>query len=119
MPILVNGRLKGVHSASDAEPLKKSNFPPEFAQFEGKLRYSDWRFEFDPSRGPGVKSAHGSTSSRIQPWQASARGRPVHGQRGLHLAAPLGSADVVYEYASCGPFERMKRVKSRLDPSFA
>lgn len=55
VPILINGRLAGVHSASDAEPLKKHNFPADFSRFEGRTRYSDWRFEFDPNRPRGFQ----------------------------------------------------------------
>ena len=34
----------GVHSASEEEPFKKGNFPEEIKEFEGKTKYSDWRF---------------------------------------------------------------------------
>lgn len=43
------GRVKGVRSKSDLEPQKKGNFPEEFKDFAGATRYSDWRFEYDPS----------------------------------------------------------------------
>ena len=43
------GLLKGVHSKSEEEPIKKGNFPKEFQAFEGKTRYSDWLFVYDPS----------------------------------------------------------------------
>ncbi len=42
-------QLTGVHSASDKEPLKQSNFPadPEyFKDFEGKKKYSEWLFVY-------------------------------------------------------------------------
>lgn len=44
-----DGRIKGVRSKSDEEPLKKYNFPPEFQSFEGKIKYSDWLFEYTPA----------------------------------------------------------------------
>jgi type II secretory pathway pseudopilin PulG len=46
-------RLIGVHSASDKEPLKQSNFPADplyFKDFEGKKKYSDWRFVYQPQQ---------------------------------------------------------------------
>ena len=44
-------QLIGVHSSSDKEPLKQSNFPadpPYFKDFEGKKKYSEWRFVYSP-----------------------------------------------------------------------
>jgi type II secretory pathway pseudopilin PulG len=42
-------QLTGVHSSSDKEPLKQSNFPADplyFKDFEGKKKYSDWQFVY-------------------------------------------------------------------------
>ncbi len=50
----------GVRSSSDDEPLKKGNFPEEIKEFEGKTKYSDWRFgnKLPPAAGtvtlPGI-----------------------------------------------------------------
>ena len=41
-------RVMGVHSASEEEPLKTSNFPLAYAAFEGKNKYSDWVFAYVP-----------------------------------------------------------------------
>lgn len=41
-------RIVGVRSASDEEPLKTSNFPLNYREFEGKTRYSDWVFAYAP-----------------------------------------------------------------------
>jgi type II secretory pathway pseudopilin PulG len=45
-PIVENGRIVGVKSTSDDEPLKQGGFPfglnPD--DFEGKKKYSDWLF---------------------------------------------------------------------------
>jgi type II secretory pathway pseudopilin PulG len=44
-------KLIGVHSSSDKEPLKQSNFPvdpPYFKDFEGKKKYSEWLFVSAP-----------------------------------------------------------------------
>lgn len=39
-----NGEILGVHSASEDEPIKKSNFRLADQDFEGKTKYSDWVF---------------------------------------------------------------------------
>lgn len=41
-------RIMGVHSASDMEPLKTSNFTLLYRDFEGKKKYSDWAFSYKP-----------------------------------------------------------------------
>jgi type II secretory pathway pseudopilin PulG len=47
--------IGGVHSVSDAEPLKKYNFDLEDIKFtnisgaDRKARYSDWLFDYDPN----------------------------------------------------------------------
>ncbi|HWR71592.1 MAG TPA: hypothetical protein VN604_00315, partial [Nitrospirota bacterium] len=50
-------KLIGVHSSSDKEPLKQSNFPADplyFKDFEGKKKYSDWQFVYNPQGGESV-----------------------------------------------------------------
>jgi type II secretory pathway pseudopilin PulG len=42
-----DGFITGVHSASDARPIKVANFDPTFSHFEGAVRYSDWVFGLD------------------------------------------------------------------------
>jgi type II secretory pathway pseudopilin PulG len=44
-----DGQILGVHSLSDNEPLKKSNFGLADREFEGKMKYSDWVFMHAPS----------------------------------------------------------------------
>ena len=39
-------RMMGVRSASNGEPLKVSNFPFIYRDFEGKTKYSDWVFVY-------------------------------------------------------------------------
>jgi type II secretory pathway pseudopilin PulG len=39
-----NGRLMGVASASNREPLKHAGFPPEIAWFAGARQLSEWEF---------------------------------------------------------------------------
>jgi hypothetical protein len=42
------GWIIGVHSLSEARPIKVSNFEPEFASFEGKEKVSEWVFSALP-----------------------------------------------------------------------
>lgn len=44
--------IAGVFSRSQARPLKIAQFPPEFAQFEGKESYADWIFAYVPDPSP-------------------------------------------------------------------
>jgi type II secretory pathway pseudopilin PulG len=48
-------RVMGVKSTSNEEPLKTSNFPLIYRDFEGKTRYSDWVFAYGPAapQAPG------------------------------------------------------------------
>lgn len=48
-----NGEIFGVHSLSEDEPLKKSGFSLANAQFEGRTKYSDWVFMYDPGAVSG------------------------------------------------------------------
>ncbi len=41
------GGIKGVYSKSTETPLKVSNFPKEYVDFEKAKSYSDWRFVYD------------------------------------------------------------------------
>lgn len=45
-------RLMGVRSASNEAPLKSSNFPPAYRNFEGKTKYSEWLFVYG-TQAPG------------------------------------------------------------------
>lgn len=44
------GRIKGVRSKSEKEPLKKKNFPLEYKHFENKNSYKEWEFVFIPKK---------------------------------------------------------------------
>lgn len=39
-----DGRITGVYSRSERQPLKIAGFPPQWADFAGTTRYSAWRF---------------------------------------------------------------------------
>ena len=43
-------RLKGVHSASEGEPIKKGNFPKDYKSFETAQTYADWTFVYVPRK---------------------------------------------------------------------
>lgn len=45
-----NGEIFGVHSLSEEEPLKKSQFSLADRSFEGKSKYSDWVFMYSPGQ---------------------------------------------------------------------
>jgi type II secretory pathway pseudopilin PulG len=54
-------RITGVFSKSDREPLRKKGFPEPYQEFEGKNKYSEWKFIFrtgdqPPSRPVGMGS---------------------------------------------------------------
>ena len=52
-----DGGFAGVHSLSDASPLKTAGFAVRDAAFEGKAKYSDWQFVFAPAQAPAAKPA--------------------------------------------------------------
>ncbi len=45
-------RITGVYSSSDKEPLKQGNFPDQYKDFEGKKKYSEWKFLYTPQQVP-------------------------------------------------------------------
>ena len=54
------GGIAGVRSASEAAPLKIAGFKPRDAAFEGKQKYSDWQFVFQPVVARAVPAARGA-----------------------------------------------------------
>jgi type II secretory pathway pseudopilin PulG len=49
---LLSKRILGVHSASEKEPVKQGNFPEPYREFEGKKKYSEWKFQFQQRGAP-------------------------------------------------------------------
>jgi type II secretory pathway pseudopilin PulG len=49
---LADGAIIGVASPSQGTPLKRANFEPQDAAFEGAECYCDWQFLFLPQRSP-------------------------------------------------------------------
>ncbi|VVC83620.1 type II secretion system protein [Sideroxydans sp. CL21] len=64
-----NGEILGVHSASEDEPVKKSNFSFADQGFEGQMKYSDWAFmisaRFVPA--PAVANPSGTSVNPLKP----------------------------------------------------
>jgi len=59
-----SGRVKGVRSASEEAPLKTANFPQELKSFEGKKKYSEWLFEYNPQQAIHNPPASNPPASR-------------------------------------------------------
>lgn len=81
-------KIVGVKSTSEAEPLKKKNFPDEYVDFEDKKKYNEWEFVYNRNpqvnRGSitGLKTSTNPMSPSYNPeryWpepSAPAGGRP-------------------------------------------
>lgn len=55
MRLITSGNvIVGVHSRSKDTPIKQSNFPDKYAQFESAATYQQWRFVFTPPRNPAA-----------------------------------------------------------------
>ena len=52
--------IVGVFSSSDDTPLKQANFPRGLEDFEGKTKYSDWKFGLKQAGTPGTPGAPGT-----------------------------------------------------------
>lgn len=50
-----DGGFAGVHSLSEAAPLKSAGFAVRDATFEGKSKYSEWQFVFAPAQASAAK----------------------------------------------------------------
>jgi type II secretory pathway pseudopilin PulG len=81
-----DGSIAGVYSLSDAAPFKTANFSKGDADFEGKEKYSDWKFVYretpaagslpqKPAAGQGPQPAP-STSPNVTP-PATGAGSPT------------------------------------------
>jgi len=64
-----NMRVIGVVSASEKEPIKQANFDPLYADFEGKKKYNDWKFQFIAPVivQEGVEGSGAPISRRVPP----------------------------------------------------
>jgi hypothetical protein len=50
--VRADGRIVGVHSLSDARPIKQDGFDADDAAFKGKHKYSEWMFAAEAHRHP-------------------------------------------------------------------
>jgi type II secretory pathway pseudopilin PulG len=69
-----DGGIAGVHSLSEAEPLKTGGFAVRDATFEGKTKYSDWQFIYAPAAqpaSPGTKPGAAPTPGSPAPAPGS------------------------------------------------
>jgi type II secretory pathway pseudopilin PulG len=65
-----NMRVIGVCSASEKEPIKQANFDPDYADFEGKTKYNDWKFQFIApviQTPEGLEGSGGPIRRRLRP----------------------------------------------------
>jgi type II secretory pathway pseudopilin PulG len=49
-----DGGIAGVHSLSEAQPLKAANFRAVYSEFEKAEKYSDWKFVYVPAAAPAA-----------------------------------------------------------------
>lgn len=71
-----SGRVKGVRSASEEAPLKTANFPEVLKSFEGKTKYSEWLFQYDPQQAahnPPASKAPDSPATPAPPSSSTLR----------------------------------------------
>jgi type II secretory pathway pseudopilin PulG len=55
--------IMGVHSLSKKMPLKRANFPPEYASFDRAESYAAWLFAYSDSRGPQTGSGEATAAA--------------------------------------------------------
>lgn len=60
------GRIKGVRSASEQQPFKEDNFPPEYENFKGKKSYKEWEFVFEAGSNRSTNSTGPATIQGLQ-----------------------------------------------------
>ena len=59
-----DGGFAGVHSLSEAAPLKSAGFAARDAAFEGKSKYSEWQFVFAPAQPGAAKPKPAAAPAR-------------------------------------------------------
>lgn len=71
--VRVGGRVVGVHSLSDAKPIKQGEFDVDDAAFAGADRISDWVFAYPPDLAlpNGPESRGGAPGSPADPQRRS------------------------------------------------
>lgn len=64
-------RIMGVFSLSEDDPVKKSNFRDADKEFEGKMRYTEWRFVYNAPQVPPQSVPPPAEAAKIPPQLAS------------------------------------------------
>ncbi len=64
---LPNGGIYGVYSLSDESPVKRSNFRPADIGFEGKDKYSEWKFTYLKVQNPNLQNPNLQSSNLQNP----------------------------------------------------
>lgn len=57
-----DGEISGVYSKSQQIPLKRANFPADYADFSDAKHYSDWRFTLVGAAGTSTAGKNAATS---------------------------------------------------------
>jgi type II secretory pathway pseudopilin PulG len=68
-----DGGIAGVFSTSEDKPLKSGGFVVRDKEFEGKEKYSDWKFSYAPTIAPGTPGAPGAPGASVPGATPSAR----------------------------------------------
>lgn len=71
-----DNRIMGVYSLSEEEPVKQGNFRMADKEFEGKMRYTEWRFVYNPPQ-PSPQTATLAAAATPPPLPAT---KPPAGQ---------------------------------------
>jgi type II secretory pathway pseudopilin PulG len=94
-----DGGIAGIFSLSEQAPLKTANFPLAYAEFEGKTKYSDWKFVYSPQSAPGGTGAPGAAQQRAPGTPAGAQpnvpGGTAGGQQSANPASGPARAGAV------------------------
>jgi type II secretory pathway pseudopilin PulG len=67
-----DGGVAGVFSTSEAKPLKSGGFAVRDKEFEGREKYSDWKFSYAPAIAPGAPPAAPGTQPATPSAQPAA-----------------------------------------------
>jgi type II secretory pathway pseudopilin PulG len=80
--------IMGVYSLSTKTPLKRANFPAQYAAFESAESYAAWLFAYSDSRGPQVGSPEATAAAPGVP-QPPAAPIPASAVMGQPSSTPL------------------------------
>lgn len=62
-----DNRIMGVFSVSEDEPVKQTNFREADKEFEGKMRYSEWRFAYNAPQAPRQPVLPPAVAAKLPP----------------------------------------------------